>query len=208
MVAPFGVFGLRGRGVRSTIGPKYWEKFRNFKERGEWVELQFMAAAAQRCFVVTKPWGDTQAYDVGIEQEGNYLRVQVKSTTATSGAGYICQFHPNHLKKHDYSLDEIDIFAAYVIPEDAWYLIPAGLLLGKHRKHIAMLCPRVRPKKKASYCYEPYRENWDLLKKSRAELLQCARNYAAVLKARRPKSHHMCEKNKRRPQRLSPQAPA
>jgi len=58
--------------VRETM--KYCEKFKSFKERGEWVELQFMAAAAQRCFAVSKPWGDTKAYDVGIEHEGNYLR--------------------------------------------------------------------------------------------------------------------------------------
>ena len=152
---------------------KYWENFRSFKERGEWVELQFMAAAAQRCFAVSKPWGDTLAYDVGIEHEGNYLRVQVKSTTMRSGAGYLCQFKPNQLKKHDYSLEQIDVFAAYVIPENAWYLIPAVLLLGKRRKSMAMLCPLVPPKKKACYCYEGYRENWDMLTRGRSELLAC-----------------------------------
>ena len=151
---------------------KYWEQFSNFKQRGEWVELQFMAQAAQRCFAVGKPWGDTQAYDVGVENGANYLRVQVKSTTRRSGAGYRCQFTPNFRKKVDYSLDQIDLFAAYVIPEDAWYLIPAVLLLGKRRHAMAMLCPVVKPKKKASYRYGPYREAWHLLTKSRAELAQ------------------------------------
>ncbi len=149
---------------------KYWERFKSFKERGEWVELQFMAAAAQRRFAVSKPWGDTKPYDVGIEHEGNYLRVQVKSTTMRSGAGYLCQFMPNHLKKHDYSLDQIDVFASYVIPENVWYLIPAVLLLGKRRKSMAMLCPITTPKKKACWCYEGYRENWELLARSRSEL--------------------------------------
>ena len=169
---------------------KYWEKFTSFKERGEWVELQFMAAAAKRRFAVSKPWGETQAYDVGIEHQGNYLRVQVKSTTARSGAGYRCEFHPNHQKKRDYSIDQLDLFAAYVIPEDAWYLIPAGLLLGKRRRFMAMLCPITPPAKKACYCYEPYRENWTLLSKSRNELLQCAQDYTSFLAANRPKSHH------------------
>jgi PD-(D/E)XK endonuclease len=149
---------------------KYWERFTSFKERGEWVELQFMAQAAQRRFAVSKPWGDTRAYDVGIEHEQNFLRVQVKSTTMRSGAGYLCQFKPNHQKKHDYSLQQIDVFAAYVIPENAWYLIPAVLLLGQHRKCMAMLSPLFPPAKKASYCYEGFREAWNLLKKSRAEL--------------------------------------
>jgi len=149
---------------------KYWERFTSFKERGEWVELQFMAQAAKRRFAVSKPWGDTRAYDVGIEHEQNFLRVQVKSTTMRSGAGYRCQFMPNHQKKCDYSLKQIDVFAAYVIPENAWYLIPAVLLLGQHRRCMAMLSPLFPPAKKASYCYEGFREAWNLLKKSRAEL--------------------------------------
>ena len=121
----------------------------------------------------SKPWGDTLAYDVGIEHAPNFLRVQVKSTTTRSGAGYRCQFMPNHKKKRDYSLKEIDLFAAYVIPEDTWYLIPAVLLLGKRRRFMAALCPVVPPAKRASYRYECYREAWNLLTRSRAELAQC-----------------------------------
>ena len=41
--------------------------FKTFKERGEWVELQFMARAVRNGFKVSKPWGDSSAYDVGIE---------------------------------------------------------------------------------------------------------------------------------------------
>ena len=151
---------------------KHWERFTNFKQRGEWVELQFMAQAARRRFAVSKPWGDTQAYDVGIEHGPNFLRVQVKSTTVRAGAGYLCQFKPNHLKKRDYSLKQIDVFAAYVIPVDAWYLIPAALLLGTRRKTMAMLSPVVPPTKKASYRYECYREAWNLLTRSRSELVR------------------------------------
>src|SRR5579864_3790112 len=103
---------------------KYWERFRNYKERGEWTELQFMAQAAKRQFAVCTPWGDMRAYDVGIEYGQNFLRVQVKSTTYRRGAGYRCLFIPNQQSKHDYSLKELDLFAAFVIPVDAWYLIP------------------------------------------------------------------------------------
>ena len=147
-----------------------WDRFTSMKQRGEWVELEFMAEAASRRLAVSKPWGDMRAYDVGIEHGSNFLRVQVKSTTVRSGAGYRCQFKPNYLKKRDYSLNEIDLFAAYVIPEDAWYLIPAVLLLGKRRLTMAMLSPVVPPKKNACYRYEPYREAWVLFTKSRLEL--------------------------------------
>lgn len=161
----------------------HWERFTSFKQRGEWVELQFMAQAAKRRLAVSKPWGDMQAYDVGIEHGSNFLRVQVKSTTARSGAGYRCMFLPNHLKKRDYSIDQIDLFAAYVIPVDAWYLIPAVLLLGTRRLSMAMLSPVVPPAKKASYRYECYREAWKLLTKTRDELAHCEVPPP-------PKSHH------------------
>jgi len=133
---------------------EFWEKFTNYKERGEWVELQFMSKAAQHRLAVTKPWGDTRSYDVGIEHAGTFLRVQVKSTTARSGCGYTCAFIPHQQRKSDYSLDEIDLFAAYVIPEDVWYLIPAAVLLGKRRKSTAVICP-VSPSAKKTINMNP-----------------------------------------------------
>ena len=150
---------------------KHWERFDNFKQRGEWVELEFMAQAAQRRFAVCKPWGETRAYDVGIEHGPNFLRVQVKSTSYRLGAGYRCQFMPTHRDRSDFTLKHLDLLAAYVIPADAWYLIPAAVLLGaQQRKWFVMLSPVVSPKKKKSYCYEGYREAWSLLSKSRGEL--------------------------------------
>jgi hypothetical protein len=98
--------------------------------------------------------------------------VQVKSTTYRVGAGYRCLFRPNVLKKVDYSPKQLDLFAAYVIPEDIWYFIPSILLLGERRRWMAMLCPVVPPKKEVCYRYECYREAWELLTKSRGELVQ------------------------------------
>jgi hypothetical protein len=149
---------------------KAWERFGTYKERGEWVELQFMAQAARRRFSVCTPWGETRAYDVGIEHGPNFLRVQVKSSSYRRGDGYCCQLLPNHVKKQDYTLEQIDLFAAYVIPVSAWYLIPASLVLGARRITCVMLSPVVGPTKKKSYCYECYKEAWSLLRDSRGEL--------------------------------------
>jgi hypothetical protein len=154
---------------------KHWERFTSFKQRGEWVELQFMAQAAKRRFAVSKPWGDLQAYDVGIEHGSNFLRVQVKSASRRVGGGYFCRFEPHYQKKRDYTLEQLDVFAAYVIPADAWYLIPASILLGAKRIGSAMLSPVTPPTKKASYRYECYREAWRLLERSRTETAKCAR---------------------------------
>ena len=154
---------------------KYWEHFKTYKQRGEWVELQFMAQAAKHRFYISVPWGGMRPYDVGIEHRQNFLRVQVKSTTRRTGGGYYCQCIPNHATKHHYKLQELDLFAAYVIPADAWYLIPAALLLAGRTITGVTLYPVVPPKKKKSYRYESYREAWNLLMKSREELLHCER---------------------------------
>ena len=135
--------------------------FRTFKERGEWVELVFMALAVRLGFRVSKPWGDSSAYDVGIESGERILRVQVKSTDCRTQYGWLCQFKPNARSK-PYTLKQVDFFAAYVIPEDVWYLIPAAVLLGGKQKKALTLLP-AKPLHPERYKHECYREAWGLL---------------------------------------------
>jgi hypothetical protein len=151
-----------------------WEQFTNLKQRGEWVELQFMAAVAQRRFTVCRPWGDTAGFDVGVEYPPNFLRVQVKSSACRLGKGYWCQF-TRYCGKKDYTLEEIDLFAAYVIPVNAWYLIPASELLGSERIRGLMLYPVDLPVRKNTFRYECYKEAWWLLTKSRRGLARYGR---------------------------------
>ena len=143
--------------------------FETFKSRGEWAELRFMTAALEHGYNVSKPWGDSGSYDVGVQHGSDILRVQVKSTTVRTGTGYFCQFKPHFLRKQDYTLEQIDIFAAYVIPQDVWYLIPAAIILGPTRKTGLMLFP-MEPLKKDRYKYEAYKEAWAILSKSRRAL--------------------------------------
>jgi hypothetical protein len=156
---------------RTSLGEEMdeFKVFKTFKERGEWVELRFMAQALRHGFKVSKPWGECMPYDIGVEHGSNFLRVQVKSTSTRMGTGYFCQFKPNYRKKQDYTLQQIDLFAAYVIPVDTWYIIPAVVLLGAQRKTAVMLFPMV-PLKKDRYRYEGYKEAWTLLHKSKRAL--------------------------------------
>ena len=148
---------------------KFWQCFTTRKQQGEWVELQFMAQAASRRFAVCKPWADMGPYDIGIEYDENFLRVQVKGTTQRLGAGYRCQMRPRH-RKRNYSPKQIDLFAAYVIPANAWYIIPSTIILASGAAKDIVICPITPPKKKASYRYECYREAWNLLTKTRIDL--------------------------------------
>lgn len=135
--------------------------FKTFKERGEWVELRFMGKAMEQGFKVSKPWGDSVAYDVGVESGSRVLRVQVKSTSCRTQFGYLCQFKPGYRVKH-YTLEQVDFFAAYIIPEDVWYVIPAAVLLSGRRKKAMTLLPE-NPRHPERYKYECYREAWRLL---------------------------------------------
>jgi hypothetical protein len=142
--------------------------FKSFSERGAWVEMLFMAAASFRGYRVLKPWGEALPYDVGIEVEGRLVRVQVKSTSHKAGAGYLCEFtHSSGGRIRRYSPEELDICVGYVIPKEAWYIIPAHRVTGGGTSGVT-LCPfegvRNRPR------YECYREAWGLLGRDRGEL--------------------------------------
>jgi PD-(D/E)XK endonuclease len=137
--------------------------FKTYKERGEWVEAKFIAEALRRGYKVLKPWGDSQPFDVAVNFGNRIVRVQVKSTMCRVGTGYRCEFEPNRASA-PYTLKQLDFFAAYIIPQDAWYLIPARVLLhGDHLKKGPMLCP-MQPLKINRYLYEGYKEAWNGLR--------------------------------------------
>jgi len=129
------------------------EVFKTYKQRGEWVELLFMTRAAKRGYVVSKPWGDSARYDVGIEQDGRIKRVQVKGTDYREGDGYTCNLANGKLR--EYTVEEVDYFAIYVLREDVWYIFPAKRLVGQGSV-------TVRPHSEESE-HERYREAWELL---------------------------------------------
>lgn len=131
----------------------YGTQIKQAKQRGEWVEMQFLVRASEHGFKVSKPWGDSNQYDFIVEHHGTCSRVQVKSTMFLHPGGYVCNVKTGGER---YRGDPFDYLAAYVIPEDAWYLIPWDDIrdLGA-----VMLSPWLKRSK-----YEPYREAWDLLK--------------------------------------------
>jgi hypothetical protein len=131
-------------------------RIKNCKRRGEWAELEFIAAAAKRDLRVSKPMGDSASYDAVIETHGHFVRVQVKSTTCRRPGGcYKCNIRPaNGLP---YKRGDFDFVAVYVIPEDVWYIIPAKLLV--NGKKTAIMLYTTAPTSR----WAPYKEAWDLL---------------------------------------------
>jgi hypothetical protein len=128
------------------------------KLRGEWAELRFMTRAAEHGLQVTKPWGETARYDFAVEHEARFVRVQVKSTMFRENDGYSCTVRGC---RGPYVGEPFDFVAAYLIPEDIWYIIPAGSFQGQGS---IGLYPRLKKSK-----YGRYKEAWHLLRgKSRS----------------------------------------
>ena len=145
--------------------------FKTFSERGAWVEMMFMAAAAFKGYRVLKPWGEALPYDVGVEVDGRLMRVQVKSTSHKIGGGYRCEFaHSSGGRIRRYREGELDVCAGYVIPKKVWYIIPAQLVTGCMSRGSISLCQFEGTQKKSRY--EEYREAWALLGKDRSELVE------------------------------------
>ena len=124
------------------------------KQRGEWAEIRFMDRAAKHGLRITKPWGDSAPYDFAVEHRGHFLRVQVKCTTCRRGNCYKCHLDSNGRSYHP---RDLDLFAAYVIPADAWYILP---IAATHGQSDILLSPHRQRSK-----YSRYQEAWHLLKR-------------------------------------------
>jgi hypothetical protein len=127
------------------------------KKRGEWAESVFIARASEEGLAASKPWGDSRSYDCVVGRPGKFVAVQVKCTIARleSGEGYNCSVCSSH---KPYPPGSFDFVAAYVIPEDAWYIIPEKEIRGL--KSISLCTVGGEAK------YEHYREAWSLLRKA------------------------------------------
>lgn len=141
-------------GVKKSRAKTGGMKIKHPKRRGEWAELRFMARAAEHGLQVTKPWGDSAHYDFGVENGGRFVRVQVKSTMHKTSRGYSCSVRAC---RGPYKGDAFDFVAAYLIPEDLWYIIPTKKILGRWT---VTLHPNLEGSK-----LDCYKEAWHLLRK-------------------------------------------
>jgi PD-(D/E)XK endonuclease len=125
------------------------------KARGEWGESVFMVRAVEHGLPVSRPWGDSNSFDFVVGKPGRFVSVQVKSTTVKNGGGYVCSVRQNNAK---YARGAFDFLAAYVIPEDVWYIVPAKKLAGRG---YVTLCSN-----SGGANFEEYREAWHLLREA------------------------------------------
>jgi len=167
----------RGRKLRPAQAPSPstphpqtpFERELTTKRRGEISELAFALAAARHGFGIVRPYGDSERYDIILDPSHlsssttlparpRLIRVQVKSSTHLLGGLYHVGIHRNDKGRNvPYKLGEIDFFAAYIIPEDLWFIVPLPHILGQ----LSLL---FQPAGGGRRCvYDSYREAWHLL---------------------------------------------
>jgi len=127
---------------------------KNCKKRGEWAELVFAVRAMELGLRLARPWGESSGYDFTVDQGARIVRVQVKSTIFKEGvSGYSCTLKDS---KGPYKKNTFDFVAAYVIPEDVWFVIPEKVVRGMWS---VGLYPKLETAK-----YREYQEAWHLLR--------------------------------------------
>jgi hypothetical protein len=122
------------------------------KLRGEWAEMIFMLRATEHDLQVSKPWGDSRSYDFVVGRPRHFVAVQVKSTTFELEEGWMCTIGTCG---QPYPPGSFDFLAAYIVFEDAWYIIPEEEILGMKSVSLHTKCSHSK--------YERYREGWELL---------------------------------------------
>ena len=133
----------------ARYGAKGWRK-----RLGEAAESAFLAKAIQMGFGVSKPWGDSDRYDFVVDAGGRLWRVQVKSAyRSTKEGGYTVHAFGNE-NRDPYTAADVDVLVAYLVPEDAWYVVPIAAF--KRIKSMKLFPASRRRRSK----HEVYREAW------------------------------------------------
>jgi len=129
------------------------------KQRGELAEVGFMFKAAGLGFGVAKPWGDSERYDFILDSGKRFWRVQVKSNYVARTHSYNVHTRANTAgKKKPYTAKQIDFLVAYIVAEDAWYVIPVGAFA-------PLIQLKLYPTgSKSGGRFEKYREAWGSMK--------------------------------------------
>ncbi len=128
-------------------------KQRTAKRTGEAAEAAFLAKATSLGFEVAKPWGDSSHFDFLVHTGPRCWRVQIKSARHLTKRRYMVKASGERIR---YTEELIDFLVAYIVPVDAWYVIPIREVSG-----LAGLwfCPEPESRSR----FERYREAWCLL---------------------------------------------
>ena len=141
----------------NSLSPRPYPRLRHPKSKGEWAEISFMKKAMGLGFTISQPYGDSRLFSFLLLVSGRrVLRIQVKSCWKMCKGYYPLNTHCAYRRR--YRSRDVDFVVGYVVPENAWYVIPVSKITGT----TSALFPH-KPRSRGRY--EKYRDAWHLLRR-------------------------------------------
>ena len=113
------------------------------KQKGDVAQLVLLARLATKGYVVLTPYGDNQRYDIVVDCEGKFERIQVKAGKLVAGAIHFstCSSYRHRGRgARDYR-GQVEFFGVYCPDLDKSYLVPVELV-GKRLGSLRVLAPK------------------------------------------------------------------
>jgi hypothetical protein len=123
------------------------------KWAGEQAEAAFLNKATSLGLTVSKPWGDSERYDLIVGSGSRLSRVQVKSTQYEYPAKHRYGIRNLH-HGTPYTEEEIDFLVVYIVPLNIWYIIPVKACRNHRNLRFYPASTKARGR------FEKYREAW------------------------------------------------
>ncbi len=127
-------------------------------DRGTRSEEAVLAALLKLGKKVLVPYGGTSSYDLVIEDNGNFLRIQVKTGWLTNGAIAFNSCSQPWVRRSYHG--RADLFAVYSPELDSVYLVPVGAVRIGTDARLRVDSPRNGQRKRIIWA-EPYRLTTD-----------------------------------------------
>jgi hypothetical protein len=110
-------------------------------------------------FMVAKPYSNAYPFDFIVQGGQNLWRVQVKAVSYMDAGLYplMTRRHQGQ-RRRAYRKSETDFLAVYILPEDAWFILPVREVVGRVR---LLFRPKGYHRRDI---YAHYREAWHLLR--------------------------------------------
>ncbi|MGE5309211.1 MAG: group I intron-associated PD-(D/E)XK endonuclease [Deltaproteobacteria bacterium] len=137
------------------------------KLKSDIAESAAVTELLKRGFKVLKPFGDRLPYDLGIDQNGQFLRIQVKSAWFDKTKNMFCvdarrtKTNRRRMLRARYDAKDFDFAMLYVEPLNVFYIVPCAIF-NRFSSTICLVESKKRQRKPMS---AHYRERWSLLSK-------------------------------------------